>query len=350
MQYLFDNNGIIYHREPCSFNKYTEKELLKYAVGANLYMPATQSNIFPKMIDNPYRIGSMTLCLEDSIRPEMLEEAEGCLLSLLDQLYQSIQSGQGGLVPLIFVRVRDYQQFQNFTKLLNKERLSVLCGFNFPKFNSENGRAYFETLKSLVDQYKEPLYGMPILEDERVMHKETRYLELSQIQMILQEYNDYVLNIRVGATDFSSLFGLRRGVNTTIYEVMPVADCLTDILNYFLRNYGHYIISGPVWEYYSWDESSLEIKGLVRELERDMQCGFHGKTIIHPSQSLAVNKINVVKYDEYQDAKSILAAEGGVFAGYYGNKMNEVNPHRSWAEKIMSKAKIFGIAHKKYTL
>ena len=55
--------------------------------------------------------------------------------------------------------------------------------------------------------------------------------------------------MRVGATDFSSAFGVRRGIDYTIYDIMPVRDCLSDILNVFSRN-NEYVVSGPVWEYF----------------------------------------------------------------------------------------------------
>ena len=60
---------------------------------------------------------------------------------------------------------------------------------------------------------------MPIIEDKKVMYKEHRLDELNKIQGILKKYDNHVLNIRVGGTDFSSIFGLRRDVSTTIYDV-----------------------------------------------------------------------------------------------------------------------------------
>ena len=122
-----------------------------------------------------------------------------------------------------------------------------------------------------------------------------------------------------------------------------VADCFIDILNFFLRKQRGYIISGAVWEYFSNDEDSPEIHGLIKELKLDMENGFHGKTIIHPSQINVVNKQYVVNYGDYIDAMNILKSDGGVFKGYNGNRMNEVLPHRNWAEKIMARAEIFGV-------
>lgn len=344
MKYLI-NNKSFYYIEPKEYDKYSDKDILKYAVGANLYIPALQQNIFQKITANPYRTGSVTICMEDSIEESQVNKALNNIILLLDSLYDFIKSNGRDILPLIFIRVRSVHNFENLSMLLRKEHLSVICGFVFPKFNSDNGDGYFNMLKSLSNQYDEPLYGMPIIEDEKVMCKESRYYELGKIRSILKTYNDFVLNIRVGGTDFSSIFGLRRSVTTTIYDVLIVADCITDILNYFLGQKYQYVISGPVWEYYSWDINSKEIKGLVKELLLDIQNGFHGKTVIHPSQVGIVNKGYIVSYDEYHDAKRILDAEGGVFASYYKNKMNEVNPHRNWAEKIIARAKIYGVAN-----
>ena len=89
---------------------------------------------------------------------------------------------------------------------------------------------------------------------------------------------------------------------------------------------------------------------LKKELLLDIQNGFQGKTIIHPSQIELVNKLYIVKYEEYQDAVNILQSKGGVFACYKGNGMNEANPHRKWAEKIMAKAEIFGVTNANVTI
>ena len=48
---------------------------------------------------------------------------------------------------------------------------------------------------------------MPIIEDAEVAYKETRMIELMGIKKILDKYRDLVLQVRVGGTDFSSVFG-----------------------------------------------------------------------------------------------------------------------------------------------
>lgn len=351
MQYFNTVDNLLFYKNPISFTKHTEKDILKYAIGANMYCPGTQTNLFEKLIHNKFQeIGAITLCLEDAIAESELENAEQNVIQILKNLYQQIQidSQLEKQLPLLFIRVRSIEQFKNFSEKLNKEELSVLTGFNFPKFNSYNGREYFKILKYLSIQHNEVLYGMPILEDRMIIHKETRLEELKRIQYIFNEFDQYLLNIRVGATDFSSLFGLRRNKYTTIYDLRIISDCLTDILNFFLRKDKDYVISGPVWEYFSWNENSIENQTFQKELQLDIQNGFQGKTIIHPSQINVVNKAYIVNYHDYKDAYNIFYANenGGVFKSEDGDRMNEVNPHRTWAKRILARAEIFGVTDK----
>lgn len=349
MKYFSSVDGLLFYKDPECFNKYSTIEMLKYAIGANLYMPGTQNNVFEKLINNTFReIGAITLCCEDAIAEEDLPKAEDNIIHILNNLYEKYYDNHALLneLPLIFIRVRNPNQFKQFSKKFQKKHLKMLCGFNFPKFNSLNGYDYFQTLNELSKNFDEVLYGMPILEDDNLIYKETRFNELSKIQSILSEYSTYVLNIRVGGTDFSSRFGLRRSIDSTIYDTKVVADCLIDILNFFLRQNHEFVVSGPVWEYFSNNENSPEIQGLIKELKLDMENGFQGKTIIHPSQINAVNKQYVVPYDEYIDAINILEAIGGVFKGSAGNRMNEVAPHKNWAKKIKARARVFGVLDK----
>ena len=373
MRYFSNYDDLKFAEDPQPFNKYTYKEVLKYAIGANMYMPGTKEGVFEKLINNKFReIGAITLCCEDAIPEDQVENAEINIISILDKLYEKSIKEEDLMdrLPLIFIRVRNTEQFRGLAKKLNKNHVKILAGFNFPKFNSSNGNEYLNILHNLSTKYNEILYGMPILEDKSIIYKESRISELLKIKSIVGKYSKYILNIRVGGTDFSSLFGLRRSVRNSIWDIRLISDCLMDILNVFLReDFGAYeigdeeidedkdtyinagyVVSGPVWEYFSWDPNSPEIIGLKNELDLDIQNGFQGKTIIHPSQIDTVNKTYIVKYEEYVDAVNILNAienKGGVFKSEGGNRMNEVNPHKNWAKKIVARAKIFGVADKK---
>jgi len=310
---------------------------------------------------------SIVLCFEDACPKEELEQAEENVLSLLDKVSGALEEGKVTWenIPLIFCRVRNIEQFKSFGERLTTHQLKALTGFNFPKFNSHNGEAYFSYLKELKEKHREILYGMPIIEDSEVAYRETRMQELMGIRQILDRYYELVLQVRVGATDFSSCFGVRRGVDYSIYDILTVRDCLADILNVFSRN-NDYIVSGPVWEYFRASKEMMftelphhdiedcllkripivntEVDGLLREVILDKANGFVGRTVIHPTHVKYVNAMQAVTKEEYEDAVNILSHEkGGVFKGEGGNKMNEVKPHMNWAEKIYMRARAFGV-------
>ena len=246
-------------------------------------------------------------------------------------------------LPLMFFRVRSVEQFHSITSKLDQELLSVLTGFVFPKFCIDNAEGYFSHLRELNDRYGLNLYAMPIIEGREVAFKETRLASLLQIKQFLDANKELVLNVRVGGTDFSSAFGVRRGVDYSIYDIMTVSECLCDILNVFGRD-NEYVVSGPVWEYYSgynWEN------GLIQELKDDKLCGFTGKTVIHPNQISVVNKVYQVTRSDFNDAKAILnwdkKSDSLVSGNLAGERMNEYKTHHNWAEKILFLAEVFGI-------
>jgi citrate lyase beta subunit len=176
-----------------------------------------------------------------------------------------------------------------------------------------------------------------------------------------------VLAIRVGATDLCGLFGLRRDRDLTVYDLSVVRECIADIVNICGRD-GSYVITGPVWEYFSSPERlwvsplrvtpfeqaheaplrqelvSADLDRLIREVVLDKANGLLGKTVIHPDHVAAVHALLVVTREEYADACTVLAGDtGGVRRSRYRNKMNELRPHRSWAEGVLRRATAFGV-------
>lgn len=309
---------------------------------------------------------TMVLCFEDACPEDKVSEAMENVHHLLSTVTEAVESGKlnPDFVPLIFVRVRNLEQFKAFGEALTKNEVKSLCGVNFPKFNAENGYEYFAYLKDLNDRFGEVLYGMPIIEDPEVAYKETRMSELLGIRKILDKYHELVLQVRVGGTDFSSVFGVRRGVDYSLYDVMTVRECLSDIINVCGRN-NDYVISGPVWEYFRAPKELMfeklpthdfedylirrkplvnnEIDGLLREVILDKANGFIGRTVIHPTHIKFVNALMAVTKEEYDDACQILGTDGGVVKGVGGNKMNEIKPHTNWAINVYNRARAFGV-------
>ena len=359
------NKDFYFVKAPIEFDKYTERDVLQYCLGATLYMPGTK-DIKEKVLKRQLDVTSLVMCCEDAIRVEDLPIAEQNILVHLDYFADRIEAEELNYkdIPLIFVRVRNAEHFEWFAERLTTRQASVLTGFNFPKFNNRNAEQILKTLGAVNQRLGVVLYGMPILEGPEVAFLESRMQELMLLQQTLELYKQLILNIRVGGTDMSSLFGVRRGINSTIYDILPIRDALSDVLNFFTR-YNDYCVSAVVWEYfraYKNDDINDIIKrnfhnnlvrsqaiinpaidGLLKEVWLDRSNGFVGKTIIHPTHARFVNAMFTVAEEEYNDAIQILNTPGGVVKSNDGGKMNEVGPHRLWAEKIVKRAEVYGV-------
>jgi len=357
----------------------SNKELLEHALGATLYMPATRSTIAQDISGGKLKgLTSMVLCLEDAIGDNEVLKGEESIVSQIKELALTVAQGRICLedIPFIFVRIRSAEQMKRIAQVL-AENISLITGFIFPKFTARNGEEYLRTLLEINKGQEKPIYAMPILESPDIINIESRQQNLLEIKSILDSYRSLVLNVRIGATDFCGLFGLRRSPDMTIYDIRVIDSCIIDIINIFARPDNGYVIPGPVWEFYS-SERVLKpqlrqgifaeslgqagrgvreniicryIDGLIHEVILDKANGLIGKTIIHPSHIKPVQALCVVTHEEYMDAASILANNHGglgVIPSQYANKMNEIKPHLRWAQKIMIKSKIYGVFNEQH--
>ena len=365
------NSSVEFYRDPEDFNRDTDRDFLQYCLGAALYMPAFQD--FASIIINHKYIcmTTMVMCFEDAVSEDDVPRAEESSINNLKRLYKDIHIGILVVedLPLLFLRERSLSQFKSFAAKIDRKYYELVAGFVFPKFNSSTGYLYYEFLNGLNMSADHTIYGMPILEGRELALKEGRIGELHHIKDIIDANRKYVLNVRVGATDFSSIFGVRRGIDYTIYDIVTVRDCLLDVLNTFIRD-NDYVVSGSVWEYFSsnWSRryknkfKPMEMKGsihdsilkkktiidpaidgLIRETLLDRANGFTGKTTIHPSHIRYVNGLHSVSKEEYEDATQILNTAGGVIKSHNLNKMNEIKPHTNWANRIISCARAYGV-------
>ena len=365
MRHHMYNPGFNFVKAPMEFNKSTERDTLQYCLGATLYMPGTK-NIREKVINHELPVTSFVMCCEDAIKEEDLPAAEQNILDTMDYFADQIEAGRitQDDIPLIFMRVRNPEQFKSFAARMTKRQGDILTGFNFPKFNSKNALGVLRTLVETNARLGVTLYGMPILEGEEIAFRESRNQELLLLRNILEPYKELILNIRVGGTDMSSLFGVRRGINSTVFDIMTVRDALSDILNAFNR-FNDYCVSAAVWEYFrAYKDDDIDdvikrnfhnalikgqdivnpaIDGLLKEVLLDRANGFVGKTIIHPTHAKFVNAMFTVVEEEYNDAIQILNTSGGVIKSEGGGKMNEIGPHHRWAEKIVRRANVYGV-------
>ena len=339
---------------PAEFNRDTERETLGLALGAALYTPGSRPEFAKKIIAGEYSreafsgLSTLIICLEDAVADSELHQAENNVVDQL-KLVESANSNQLEAGPALFLRIRNAAQLDKIIASAGTS-LSVLTGIVFPKSTAENLPSFFAALDRASKAAGRSLYALPLLETKEVLYAETRQQTLEDIYHILRAEVERVLTVRVGATDFSSLYGLRRPVDRTIYEVELIRDCLISILNRFGRAEDGFTVSGPVYEYFSSDSeiwlSSEPEKILWKEIQLDILNGFKGKTCIHPSQIQIVNAGHIVTLEAYEDAMLILSESfkhNGVIKSPKRNKMNEVKPHLSWARKIAAQAEVYGV-------
>ncbi|MET9907399.1 HpcH/HpaI aldolase/citrate lyase family protein [Streptomyces sp. NPDC006476] len=358
----------LFHQEPCEFGTDSPARLLSAALGATLYSPATRPRLADDIVKQAgHGVVSMVLCLEDSIDDADVLAGEENLV----RQFADLATRDSGCLPLLFIRVRTAEQIPDLVSRLGAN-VRLLSGFVFPKFTEERGIPFLEALAHAESASGHRLFGMPVLETPELMYRESRVAALEGIARTVDKYRDRVLALRLGVTDFCASYGLRRAPDMTAYDVQIVASVIADVVNMLGRADGTgFTVTGPVWEYFRVPErmfkpllrtspflegQAVELRekliehamdGLLREISLDQANGLLGKTCIHPTHVLPVHALSVVSHEEFSDAVDILRPErggGGVLRSAYTNKMNEVKPHRAWAERTMLRAEVFGVA------
>ncbi|WP_200307477.1 HpcH/HpaI aldolase/citrate lyase family protein [Streptomyces adelaidensis] len=359
----------LFYREPESFTADSPTRILAAALGATLYSPATRERLADDIVRQAgLGVVSMVLCLEDSIDDAEVAGAEENLV----RQFAELDARPDAELPLLFIRVRFAEQIPDLVRRFGPA-VRLLSGFVFPKFTEERGVAFLEALTAAEAASGRRLFGMPVLESPELMYRETRVEALQGIAHTVDKYRDRVLALRLGVTDFCSSYALRRAPDMTAYDVQIVASVIADVVNVLGRADGTgFTVTGPVWEYFRVQERMFKpqlrtspfvenrakrlretliehaLDGLLREISLDQANGLLGKTCIHPSHVLPVHALSVVSHEEFGDAQDILRPErggGGVLRSASRNKMNEVKPHRAWAERVLQRAEVFGVAN-----
>ncbi|MFJ8163390.1 HpcH/HpaI aldolase/citrate lyase family protein [Streptomyces sp. NPDC096136] len=364
----------LFHQEPAEFTLASPARTLAAALGATLYSPATRPRLAADIRKQAGRgVVSMVLCLEDSISDADVVDGEENLVRQFAELDAGLGAdAAAGELPLLFIRVRTPEQIPDLVRRLGGSARN-LAGFVLPKFTEDRGTGFLDAVAHAEAVSGLPrLYAMPVLETPDLLHLETRAGALAGIARTVDRHRERVLALRLGVTDFCSVYGLRRTPDMTAYDVQIVAGVIADVVNVLSRADGTgFTVTGPVWEYFRSQQRLFkpqlrrspfleegveelrtaliehDLDGLLREVELDRANGLLGKTCIHPAHVTPVHALSVVSHEEFSDAQDILRPErdgGGVMRSAYTNKMNEVKPHRAWAERTMLRAEVFGVA------
>lgn len=320
-------------------------EELKYRVGPLIYMPGLRTDIAEKLAGfSSDRAMSAAICLEDTIKDSMVEEAEANTTKQLHKLAEMIEKGYAdeNRLPLVFIRVRTPAQIEKMISLLGVD-VKYLCGFILSKIDDETFCDYSKAIRKISEQHEKRFYYMPIIENPSLLELKNRFDRLSRLKDELDGIKEHILNVRVGGNDFCRTLSMRSSISQTIYDYFPVANLLSDISVTFSSDY---VVSAPVWNYFGSPSDELWKKGMRREMEQDNAMGFFGKTVIHPVQIGEVIENMKVSREDFDDARLILSTADNdlqVIKGTAGNRMYEHKVHSGWARKIISAAEIYGI-------
>ncbi len=314
-------------------------QAIYYSVGALLYCPADNTSIASSIISQKFGTKfSLALCLEDTINDNFVAKAEDLLISSINDIYQSRQSADFFL-PKIFIRVRNPEQIRRLSRRLGDSN-ELITGYIIPKFSPADADSFLDQIAELNGRPGAVKYAMPIYESPAIVNLSTRYDILYGLKEKLALVEPWILNIRVGGNDLSNLFGFRRESDESIHQISPIANIFSDIITVYGMDY---VISGPVWEYYSGPQWEA---GLRKEIKDDRLCGFIGKTVIHPGQIPVVNDACRVSEKNYTDALHILnwntREDSLVSASPGGERMDEYKTHLNWARKTCFMAECYG--------
>lgn len=359
----------LFWKQPEVISLHDDPGVLATALGATLYIPADRSDLRATIARRAGEgICSMVLDLEDAIDDENVDAAMDNVVATLQEFAASPPA------TMVFIRVRSHSCIPEIA-----DRLTIgaraLTGFVIPKFEARTGAEYLDQIEDAAVVMSRRLYCMPVLESERIVFRETRDAELAALSTLFRAHRQTVLALRIGATDMCGSLGIRRDRDHTIYDVKVVSEVIAAIVNRFGRTDGTgFVVTAPVWEYFADHERLFrpmlratpfrdhdavrfrdmlvdrDMDGLLREISLDRANGLMGKTIIHPTHVAAVHALSVVTYEEFRDASDIAASDaGGVSRSHYRNKMNESRPHRAWADRVLQRARVFGVANNDVT-
>ena len=286
-------------------------------LGASLYMPTTRGDLVPHANGEklPF-LRSMIFCTEDAVRMDQLEEA---LQNLRDSLplFQPTSA-------LRFIRVRNPQVMG---EVLRMPGIRNIDGFVLPKATRKNIGRYLELLSR-----DDGFVLMPTLEDADVFIPS----EMVKFRNMLlkRDVHERILSLRIGGSDLLHQLRVRRSPRRSVYDT-ALGGAIAMLAGVFIPH--GFNLSAPVFEGLAFP------KVLAEEVERDLLHGLFGKTAVHPDQIAQIEKAYQVAPKDYEMA-SLMLEQGAPAVFRMHDTMCEAATHSHWAQAILDRARIYGIA------
>lgn len=299
------------------------KNTSPYELGATLYMPILKPDALEYIAGTKFpKLRSMVLCLEDALLEKDVFEGMDILEKTLIRIGQTKINSEDKQFPLVFVRPRNLEMAKRIAGMAG---VGNVDGFVAPKVRHGDHEKWVETVRDT------DLYLMPTLETAEVFN-------VSQMTDLRDEFlanaPERILALRVGGNDLMSCLGLRRAPQTTLYDG-PLFYTLSMLMS-VMKSKG-FDLTSPVFEII--DETEF----LAKEVCKDVSFGFVGKTAIHPGQIDIIQSAFKVSSADYASATKILASDAAaVFR--FGGSMCEPSTHRTWAQRILAREKIYGLS------
>lgn len=301
-----------------------EPTLHPYHLGASLYMPATRTDIWQVITRQKLpKLNSVIICMEDAVSERDIDTGLASLQQLLDEWanvaseYPRVQQR-----PLVFIRPRHPAMLR---AMADWQSIGVVDGFVLPKVDMLSLADWRLACQALPSEK----LLMPTLETAHIFTPNHN----QELAMALREaFSQQIFALRIGGNDLLSCLRLRRPQHATLYE-SPIGQLIFQLLGCFVP-YGFYL-TAPVFEYL--DKPEL----FAQELQKDVEIGLVGKTVIHPSQIDAVQRAFAVENTTLAQAQAILHDDAkAVFK--QDNTMLEPATHKAWAKCIIERARLFG--------
>jgi len=259
---------------------------------------------------------SMIFCTEDAVRLDQLDEALQNLKDVLP-LFRPTSA-------LRFIRVRNPQVMGEVLRMPGIENVD---GFVLPKATRKNIGRYLELLSR-----NDGFVLMPTLEDADVFIPS----EMVKFRNLLlkQGARGRILSLRIGGSDLLHQLKVRRSPRRSVYDT-ALGGAIAMLAGIFIPH--GFNLSAPVFEGLAFP------KVLAEEVERDLLHGLFGKTAVHPDQIAQIERAYQVEPKDYEMASLMLEqAAPAVFRMH--DTMCEAATHSHWAQAILDRARIYGIA------
>lgn len=285
-------------------------------LGATLYLPSTRPDLDAALLGGMAGLRSAVICLEDSVLERDVPDA----LARLSRFLRRLASRSGPRAAL-FVRPRDPVMLSRILRMPGAERLS---GFVVPKATADTLPAYLAL--PLAPRHR----LMPTLETAEAFDP----FEMRRLRDQLLGLGDRILALRIGGNDLLNTLGVRRSAVRTCYDG-PLGPLIGSLVGCFAPH--GFALSAPVLERFG------DLPLLREEVARDIEHGLLTKTAIHPDQVPVIHAALAVPSDLLSEARAVLdASSPAVFAR--AGTMCEPATHRRWAETLVRRADLFGIA------